>query len=63
MRIKKMVSDKVIAANRENAKKSTGPREVAGKLAVRDNALTTQAFQYSVARCGHQRDRPAIPGA
>ncbi|HEX4921322.1 MAG TPA: hypothetical protein VFV92_11350, partial [Candidatus Bathyarchaeia archaeon] len=38
MRIKKMVSDKMIAANRENAKKSTGPREVAGKLAVRHGA-------------------------
>jgi hypothetical protein len=32
------VSDRKIEANRENAKKSTGPRTIAGKLAMRRNA-------------------------
>jgi hypothetical protein len=36
--IDQTVSDRKIEANRENAKKSTGPRTIAGKLAMRRNA-------------------------
>ena len=39
MKTPKTVSGKVIQANRENAKKSTGPRGKSGKLAVRNNAM------------------------
>ena len=39
MKTKKTVSTKVIEANRENAKRSTGPRGKLGKLAVRNNAV------------------------
>jgi hypothetical protein len=39
MKIHKTISEKVINANRENAKKSTGPKGIAGKLAVRNNAV------------------------
>jgi hypothetical protein len=39
MKTPKTVSGKVIQANRENAKKSTGPRGKSGKLAVRNNAV------------------------
>ena len=36
----KIVSDNKVRANRENAKKSTGPRTVSGKEKVSGNALT-----------------------
>jgi hypothetical protein len=39
MKTKKTVSTKVIEANRENAKRSTGPRGKLGKLAIRNNAV------------------------
>jgi hypothetical protein len=39
MAIKKTVSDKVLAANRANAQKSTGPKTAAGKATVGLNAL------------------------
>src|SRR5205823_830957 len=40
MRIEKAVTDKVIAANRKNAKSSTGPRSASDKSAGKYNALT-----------------------
>jgi len=36
----KIVSNNKVRANRENAKKSTGPRTVSGKEKVSGNALT-----------------------
>jgi hypothetical protein len=39
MTIHKTISEKVLKANRENAKRSTGPKQLAGKLAVRNNAV------------------------
>lgn len=39
MKIKKTISDKVFAANRSNAQRSSGPRSVSGKLAVSCNAV------------------------
>lgn len=39
MKISKTVTPKVMKANKENAQKSTGPRTVTGKLAVRHNAI------------------------
>jgi hypothetical protein len=39
LKIKKTVSDKVIAANRSNSQHSTGPRSVSGKQASSRNAI------------------------
>jgi hypothetical protein len=39
LKIKKTVSDKVIAANRSNSQHSTGPRSVSGKHAASRNAI------------------------
>lgn len=39
MRLSKKVTNSVIAANRENAKKSTGPKTLEGKSAMRYNAV------------------------
>jgi hypothetical protein len=39
MKTHKTIREKVITANRSNAKKSTGPKTVVGKLAVRHNAI------------------------
>jgi hypothetical protein len=39
MENRRPISEKKLQANRENAKKSTGPKTSAGKLAVRRNAL------------------------
>jgi hypothetical protein len=39
MKKRRPISEKKLRANRENAKKSTGPKTWAGKLAVRRNAL------------------------
>lgn len=39
MEKRRPISEKKLRANRENAKKSTGPKTSAGKLAVRRNAL------------------------
>ncbi len=36
----KIVSDNKVRANRENAKKSTGPKTLSGKEKVSGNALT-----------------------
>jgi len=40
MKIRKTVSDSVIAANRKNSEKSTGPRSAAGKMNASLNATT-----------------------
>jgi hypothetical protein len=50
MKIKKTVSDKVITANRKNARKSTGPRSAVAKSALRYRAvrhgLLTKALSF-----------------
>src|SRR5690349_8436328 len=54
-----MASEKQIAANRRNARRSTGPRTPAGKVRAALNALThgltTQAADLSQDREGDQR--------
>jgi hypothetical protein len=49
-----MISERKLAANRRNAKKSTGPRTSAGKLTVSRNAL-----RHGLAALRHLDARPA----
>jgi len=44
MGVKKTVTEKALAANRRNAKRSTGPRTERGKNISRFNAVTTGLF-------------------
>jgi len=56
MNIKKTVTAKVVAANRENAKKSTGPKTIRGKGHSRIRALKHGLF--SATPIVRQEDRP-----
>ncbi len=52
-----MATDKQIAANRENAKKSTGPRTPGGKYVSSQNAVTHGLFAESVLLPNESPDR------
>jgi hypothetical protein len=49
MRIKKTVTEKMVLANRKNAKRSTGPRTLRGKRAAKFNATKWGIFSEGVA--------------
>jgi hypothetical protein len=59
-----MTSERRLAANRKNAKRSTGPRTARGKLRVRSNAvqhgLTTTALRHPALAMDIQRMAKAI---
>jgi hypothetical protein len=61
-----MTSERRLAANRENAKRSTGPRTARGKLRVRSNAvqhgLATTALRHPTLAIEVQRMAKAICG-
>jgi hypothetical protein len=56
MKIKKTVSDKVIAANRRNARKSTGPRNAAAKSALKYHSVKHGLLTKTLLFEGHKEE-------
>ncbi|HKD86278.1 MAG TPA: hypothetical protein VKB58_16125 [Terriglobales bacterium] len=56
MTVRKTVTEKKLAANRQNAKRSTGPRTERGKNRSRYNAVTTGLFADHVVIPFHDAD-------
>lgn len=56
MRVKTTVTEKKLAANRLNAKRSTGPRTERGKNVSRFNAVTTSLFARHIVIPAHDED-------